>query len=93
MFPVEPYYFSRWAQDVSRKAIGACQKVATMFKKHLMGILNYICYPITNARAEQVNSKIQQLKSISEGYRNFDNFRNAILFYFGKLNLYPQGFP
>ncbi|MCC5904588.1 MAG: transposase, partial [Balneolaceae bacterium] len=42
---------------------------------------------------EQVNSKIQQLKSISKGYRNFDNFRNAILFYFGKLDLYPQGFP
>lgn len=57
-----------------------------------MGILNYISYPITNSRAEQVNSKIQQLKSISKGYRNFDNFRNAILFYFGKLNLYPQEF-
>lgn len=91
--PIEGfYYFSQWAEEVSRKAIDACQKVATMFTKHLMGILNYISYPITNARAEQVNSKIQQLKSISKGYRNFDNFRNAILFYFGKLNLYPQGF-
>jgi len=55
-----------------------------------MGILNYINYPITNSRAEQVNSKIQQVKSISKGYRNF---RTAILFYFGKLDLYPQGFP
>lgn len=92
--PIEGfYYFTQWAEDVSRKAIGACQKVAEMFTKHLMGILNYISYPITNSRAEQVNSKIQQLKSISKGYRNFDNFRNAILFYFGKLNLYPQGFP
>ncbi|MCC5905144.1 MAG: transposase, partial [Balneolaceae bacterium] len=42
--------------------------------------------------AEQVNSKIQQVKSISKGYRNYDNFRTAILFYFGKLDLYPQGF-
>ena len=91
--PIEGfYYFTRWAEDVSRKAIDACKKVATMFTNHLMGILNYISYPITNARAEQVNSKIQQLKSISKGYRNFDNFRNAILCYVGKLDLYPQGF-
>lgn len=91
--PIEGfYYFTQWAEDVSRKAIDACQKVATMFTNHLMGILNYISYPITNSRAEQVNSKIQQLKSISKGYRNFDNFRNAILFYFGKLDVYPQGF-
>jgi len=86
------YYFTQWADDVSRKSIGACQKVATMFTKHLIGILNYISYPITNARAEQVNSKIQQLKSISKGYMNFDKSCKAILFYFGKLNLYPQGF-
>lgn len=77
------YYFNQWTEDVTQKAIGACKKVAEMFTKHLMGILNYISYPITNARAEQVNFKIQQLKSISKGYRNFDNFRNAILFFFG----------
>ncbi|HKL15721.1 MAG TPA: transposase, partial [Balneolaceae bacterium] len=73
--------------------ITACKKVAKMCQTHLMGILNYINYPITNSRAEQVNSKIQQVKSISKGYRNFGNFRTAILFYFGKLDLYPQGFP
>jgi len=91
--PIEGfYYFRRWAEDVADKAIGACKKVADMFETHLMGILNFISYPITNGRAEQVNSKIQQLKSVAKGYRNFDNFRNAILFYFGKLDLYPQGF-
>ena len=57
------------------------------------GILNYIIDPITNGRAEQVNSKIQQLKSISKCYRNFDNFRNAILFYFGEPDPCPQNFP
>lgn len=92
--PIEGFnYFCQWAGDVADKAIGACQKVADMFSKHMMGILNFINDPITNSRAEQVNSKIQQLKSISKGYRNFNNFRNAILFYFGKLDLYPQGFP
>ncbi|MFU8812537.1 MAG: transposase [Balneolaceae bacterium] len=73
--------------------MGACQKVADMFTNHLMGILNYIFYRITNSRPEQVNSKIEQLKTILRGNRNFGNFRNAILFYFGKLDLYPQSFP
>jgi len=92
--PIEGYhYFCQWFEDVASKGITACEKVAQMCKTHLMGILNYINYPITNSRAEQVNSKIQQVKSISKGYRNFGNFRTAILFYFGKLDLYPQGFP
>jgi transposase len=68
-------------------------KVAERFTKHLLVILNYSSYPITTGRAEQVTSKIQQLKSISKGCPNFDNFRNVVLFYFGKLKLYPQGFP
>jgi transposase len=92
--PIEGYhYFCQWFEDVASKGITACKKVAQMCQTHLLGILNYINYPITNSRAEQVNSKIQQLKSISKGYRNFGNFRTAILFYFGKLDLYPQGFP
>lgn len=91
--PMEGFhYFFEWFRHVSQQAIGACRKVAKMLDKHLWGILNYLSDAITNARAEQVNSKIQQLKSIARGYRNFDNFRNAILFYFGKLDLYPQGF-
>lgn len=92
--PMEGYhYFCQWFEDVACKGITACKKVAQMCQMHLMGILNYINYPITNGRAEQVNSKIQQVKSISKGYRNFGNFRTAILFYFGKLDLYPQSFP
>ena len=88
--PIEGYYyFCQWIEDVTSRGIAACKKVAKMCQTHLMGILNYINYPITNGRAEQVNSKIQQVKSISKGYRNFGNFRTAILFYFGKLDLYP----
>jgi len=92
--PIEGYhYFCQWFEDVASKGITACKKVARMCQTHVMGILNYINYLITNGRAEQVNSKIQQVKSISKGYRNFGNFRTAILFYFGKLDLYPQRFP
>lgn len=39
--------------------------------------------------AERLNGKIQELKYIGKGNRIFDNFRSAILFFFGGLNLYP----
>jgi hypothetical protein len=34
--------------------------------------------------------KIQQVKSAARGFRNFDNFRIAILFFCGTLDMYPQ---
>lgn len=45
---------------------------------------------ITNAVAEGLNSKIQQIKSVARGFRKFANFRIAILFFCGKLDMYPQ---
>ncbi|MBL7555803.1 MAG: transposase, partial [Bdellovibrionaceae bacterium] len=35
------------------------------------------------------NSKIQSIKANARGYRNFANYRIAILFYCGKLELHP----
>lgn len=43
----------------------------------------------TNARAEAINSKIQQVKYQARGYRNRDNFRRAILFHCCGLQLNP----
>jgi transposase len=40
--------------------------------------------------AEGLNSKIQQIKSAARGFRKFENFRIAILFFCGKLDMYPQ---
>ncbi len=39
--------------------------------------------------AERLNGKIQEVKVVSRGYRKFKNFRSAILFFHGGLNLYP----
>jgi transposase len=46
---------------------------------------------LTNAMSEGFNSKIQQLRHTARGFRNFDNFRNRILFFCGKLQLLPKG--
>ncbi|MCX6380437.1 MAG: transposase, partial [Armatimonadetes bacterium] len=40
--------------------------------------------------AEGLNSQIQLIKANARGYRKFDNFRVAILFFLGKLDLYPH---
>jgi transposase len=37
-----------------------------------------------------MNSKIQHLKSSARGFRSFANYRIRILFFCGKLSLYPQ---
>jgi len=37
-----------------------------------------------------LNGSIQELKTIGRGYRKTENFRIAILFFHGKLKLFPQ---
>ncbi|MEO5509094.1 MAG: transposase [Longimicrobiales bacterium] len=44
----------------------------------------------TNARTEAMNAKIQEIKYRARGYRNRDNFRMAILFHCGRLDLNPR---
>ena len=46
--------------------------------------------PITNAVTEGLNSKIQAIKANARGFRSFLNYRTRILFFCGKLDLYPQ---
>lgn len=81
--------FEQWLQDVTESGIKEVVKVANMFSGHLKGVLNAMTSTLSNAIAERLNGKIQLLKSIGRGYRKFDNFRSAILFFHGKLDLFP----
>ena len=63
--------------------------VARILKRHLENLLTYLKHRITNAVTEGLNSKIQSLKSAARGFRNFKNYRTRILFFCGKLDLYP----
>ncbi|PIR03061.1 MAG: hypothetical protein COV60_02290 [Candidatus Magasanikbacteria bacterium CG11_big_fil_rev_8_21_14_0_20_43_7] len=49
----------------------------------------YLKHHITNAVTERLNSKIQSIKANARGFRNFENYRIAILFHCGKLSMYP----
>ncbi len=83
-------FFRKWYWWATHSRLKPVAGVAHMLKRHWENILTYLKHRITNATAEGLNSKIQQVKSSARGFRNFENFRIAILFFCGKLNLYPH---
>ena len=84
------YYFERWYKNVIHSNLPAMKKAAKTLKAHLEGIINTVEQNISNGRAEQINAKIQKLQSVGHGYRNFENFRVAILFFNGQLDMFSH---
>lgn len=82
-------FFKDWFGWVSRSRLKPMIEVARMIKRHLENLLTYLEHPITNAVTEGLNSKIQNIKSAARGFRSFKNYRTRILFFCGKLSLYP----
>lgn len=82
-------YFNKWYYWATHSRLAPLIKVVKTLKKHLEGILGYIVHKVTNATAEGLNSKIQSIKASARGFRSFKNYRIAILFHCGKLDLYP----
>jgi transposase len=86
-------FFEQWYHAAIALGNKFLTQVAEMLIEHLDGLVAYIKHKITNAYAESINGMIQLLKANARGYRRFENFRIAILFHFGKLNLYPHKSP
>jgi transposase len=82
-------FFRDWFGWISRSRLKPMIAVARMLKRHLENLLTYLQHRITNAVTEGLNSKIQSIKSAARGFRNFKNYRTRILFFCGKLDLYP----
>jgi transposase len=82
-------FFRDWFGWISRSRLKPMIAVARMLKRHLENLLTYLKHRITNAVTEGLNSKIQSIKSAARGFRNFQNYRTRILFFCGKLDLYP----
>jgi len=78
-----------WAQDSFQKGIKEMNKVITTFLSHAWGIVNALISGVSNAMAERLHGKIQEIKLVARGYRKFQDFRSAILFFHGGLDLYP----
>lgn len=83
-------FFNQWFGWARRSKLAPVKKVALTIKRHLENILTYCRHPISNGVAEGLNSKIMAIKRLACGYRNNDNFKTAILFFCGGLEMYPQ---
>lgn len=83
-------YFKDWYRRVIHTKLEPMKKVARMIKERLANVVSYCTHGITNAVAEGINSKIMSIKRRVGGYRNIENFKTAIFFHCGRLDLYPQ---
>jgi len=83
-------FFNQWYEEAIALDNTHLTKVAKMLKAHLTGLMAYLRHRTTNAMAEGLNSRIQHIKACAHGFRKFASYRIAILFFLGKLDLYPQ---
>ncbi len=82
-------YLQEWYDLATAEDIAPLTKAANTINNHKKGILNYLKHRVTNAFAECLNGKIQELKSRARGFKAFANYRVNILFHFGGLQLSP----
>jgi len=83
-------YFKDWYRRVIHTKLEPMKTVARTIKKHLPNVVSYCTHRITNAVAEGMNSKIMSIKRRVGGFRNLENFKTAIFFHCGGLDLYPR---
>jgi transposase len=83
-------FFELWSSWASRSRLEPMLKVGRMLRVRLDNILTYLKHRITNAASEAINSRIQWVKATARGFRNQQNFINAIYFHCGGLDLDPD---
>jgi transposase len=83
-------HFAWWYRWATHSRLKPMIEKARMLKRHLGNILSYITHRITNACSESLNSKIQWVKYTARGFRNLENFKTAIYFHCGGLDLAPS---
>ena len=83
-------FFNKWYDAAIALENVYLTKVAKMLKNHLTGLLAYIMHRVSNGHAEGINGRIQLIKANARGYRKFENFRGAVLFFLGKMDVYPH---
>ncbi len=82
--------WKRWYNWAVRSRLEPIKQVAKMIKNHWDAVINAAVSTVSNARAEGINAKIQEIKRKAHGYRNRAHFRLAIYFHLGGLDLAPE---
>jgi transposase len=83
-------FFRRWYFWATHSRLPPMIEKARMLTKRLPNLLTYLTHRITNATTEGLNAKIQWIKYTARGFRNRENFKTAIYFHCGGLDLYPH---
>jgi transposase len=83
-------YFKDWYKRVIHTKLEPMKVVARTIRDRLANVVSYCTHGITNAVAEGMNSKIMSIKRRVGGFRNVENFKTAVFFYCGGLQLYPR---
>lgn len=82
-------FWRRWNFWATHSRLEPVKEAAKTIREHIDNILTYCRHRITNAVSEGLNSKIQTIKKMACGFRNQENFKTAIFFHCGGLDLYP----
>jgi transposase len=82
-------HFKWWYNWATHSRLQPVIEVARTLKGRLANILTYLKHRITNATSESINSKIQWVKYTARGFRNKHNFKTAIYFHCGGLDMAP----
>ena len=83
-------FFARWFWRATHSRLKPMAETAWMIRRHFPNVVNYLRHRITNAGLESVNATIQWVKKTARGFRNVENFKTAIYFHCGGLDLYPH---
>ena len=75
-------YFNDRYKRVIHSKLESMKSVAESIKERLENVVGYCTHKITNAVAEGMNSKIMSIKRRVGGFRNRQNFKTAIFFYY-----------
>jgi transposase len=83
-------FFKRWYFWATHSRLKPMIAAAKTLKAHIANIVTYAKHRITNALGEAINAKIEKVKRMACGYRNRNNYRTAIYFHCGGLDLFPK---
>ena len=78
---------NNWIKAAWASGLEPIRDFVNMLHQHWYGIKAYFKQVASNAFAERVNLKIQEIKRTAKGYRNIRNFITMIYFHLGGLDL------
>ena len=82
-------HLADWIALANTSTLKPFRTLSKTIAKHIDGIVRIFDLGVTNAAAESLNARIQAVRVKCRGHRNFDAFRNSVLFHLGGLDLYP----